>query len=121
MKLFHGSTHVVSTLKPSADTGIIRESEEDRVGYRNVLFYSTDFNLALLYAKKTGVVYEVEVENPTQYKQHMMNNPTSNIQRKKAPHIDDSIYITDDCKIIAIWHLQPRKKNEKQKYMREVI
>ena len=118
-RFYHGCPKNVNKLLPSDITGEIRPGEEERRGFRDVVFLTNNIDKAIDYAGSEGVVFITE-SVATQYKLVASDvlNP------KKAKSIGDDIYVAlpEDIKIVAKWHKEKgRKRGESQKYIDEYI
>lgn len=115
---FHGSKVNTDKLLSSAQSGNIRFGEEERRGFRNVVFLTKDIDEAIRYAGKEGIVYIVNA-----YAIKYKNAVAQIINPKKLKSVNENIYVAppDQLKIVAKWYKLPRKKGEKQKYETEYI
>jgi len=115
MLLYHGSPKQgLPVILPAAKTGCIREGEEDRRDFREVVFATTDFNEALRYAHG-GSVYVLDSKGAQQYR------PLAEqvLSPKKAKSVGENIYVLPVCRIIAEYRCAPRRRGEKQRYFYE--
>jgi len=103
-RLYHGSAGDYDRLLPSTATGNIQPSERSRGGFRDVIFFSSDFHQAREYAGPGGVVYECDVDDAVLYTAG--KRPTS------------TIFVAPRCEIVARWYLAPRRRGEPQQYDR---
>ena len=114
--VFHGSPQDVDELLPPEQTGNIRSGEEERRGFRDVIFTTDNFDKAREYAGPEGIIYQTKVkkEDLVFYKDVAAEELTP----KKLKTVDDDIYTAKpkDITLLAKWKLAKRKRGEKQKY-----
>ena len=106
---FHGSKYRFDQFRAPIDSGIIRPSEEKRRVNLDVVFLSTNPELAMQYAGNGGYVYEVEANTvkslrATREDSALCRNPKT---------VDPSIYVAAplDVEIIAVWQVIKHKRH----------
>ena len=115
---YHGSPQRVSQLLPPALTGNIRPSEESRTHHRDVIFLTSSLQMACNYAGPSGYVYLVSASNPRVYDKHEENSRKSkrrkNRRKKWARKRNNDVRIAkpEDIKLLGVWAVQPRRRNE---------
>jgi hypothetical protein len=97
MKLFHGSNKDYKELLPASETGNIRHSEANRTNCTDVLFFTSSFEKALLYAGHSGIVYECEVHDAVRY----CELPCHNVKKRAKLASSQDIFISKKCNIIS--------------------
>ena len=95
MHLYHGSPRRVERLLPPSETGNFRPGEENRDEFSDVIFLTSDRDMALKYAGSEGYLYVVDVEQPSQYKALVAGCAAKmkKISRKKFASLREDVFV----------------------------
>ena len=105
---FHGSpVRGLREILPASETGNIRPGEEERRGFQDVVFLTTDWDEALRYARG-GSIYVVRAEAEPYAPLATQKNA------KKA--VNSTIHIASVVEIVSEYILEPKKRGCQQLY-----
>ncbi len=116
MHLYHGSPVRVDRLIPPSLTGNFRPGEEGRSEFSDVIFLTSDRQMALNYAGPNGYLYVVDVEQPSQYKAMVAGCAAKmkRISRKKFDSLREDVFVApaDELKYKARFSVKKGGRNK---------
>ena len=95
MHLYHGSPLRLGELQPPSQTGNFRPGEENREEFSDVIFLTSDRDMALKYAGPSGYLYACEVDSPANYAEAVAADAAKRkkLTRKKLASLRADVFV----------------------------